>query len=62
MSGCKLQRVFDILLAVQHYSSSPILLVTMLALRFTGEGEVFFKQKRVGHRKKFLFAQICNYA
>ena len=56
MSGCKLQRVFDILLAsTALILLSPILLVTMLALRFTGEGEVFFKQKRVGHLGKNFY-------
>ncbi|MDH6180260.1 lipopolysaccharide/colanic/teichoic acid biosynthesis glycosyltransferase [Microbacteriaceae bacterium SG_E_30_P1] len=31
---------------------TPILLPIMLALRLTGEGEVFYKQKRVGYRNE----------
>jgi lipopolysaccharide/colanic/teichoic acid biosynthesis glycosyltransferase len=33
---------------------SPLLLVIMIALRFTGEGEVFYRQSRVGlHNREF---------
>jgi lipopolysaccharide/colanic/teichoic acid biosynthesis glycosyltransferase len=31
---------------------SPMFVVVMVVLRFTGEGEVFFRQKRIGHRNR----------
>ena len=43
---------------------SPILLLTMLMLKFTGEGEVFYLQSRVGKNKKmfnlFKFATMLK--
>lgn len=46
-----LKRALDILLSVAALVVlSPLLLGVMLLLRFTGEGEVFFRQKRIGHR------------
>lgn len=42
-------RFFDILFSLAAIILlSPLLLLTMLILRFTGEGEVFYVQKRVG--------------
>jgi lipopolysaccharide/colanic/teichoic acid biosynthesis glycosyltransferase len=42
-------RFFDILFAsIALFFLSPLLLLTALILRITGEGEVFFTQKRVG--------------
>lgn len=33
---------------------TPFMLPVMLALRLTGEGEVFYQQKRVGHHRKLF--------
>lgn len=42
-------RLFDILLSgLALLILSPLLLVSMVVLRFTGEGEVFYVQQRVG--------------
>src|SRR5687767_10460834 len=30
----------------------PLFIVTMIVLRYTGEGSVFFKQKRIGYKNK----------
>lgn len=44
-----IQRFFDIVLSlIALVVLSPILLVIMLILRFSAEGEVFYRQKRVG--------------
>ncbi len=44
-----LKRFFDLLVAlVALLILSPLLLIIMIALRFTGEGEVFYKQNRIG--------------
>ena len=44
-----IQRFFDIVLSlIALVILSPILLVIMLILRFSAEGEVFYRQKRVG--------------
>ena len=44
-----MQRFFDIVLSTAAILvSSPIILSTCIVLRFTGEGEIFYKQKRVG--------------
>ncbi len=46
-----LKRFFDLVLAlIALLILSPLLVVIMLALRFTGEGEVFYKQNRIGFR------------
>jgi lipopolysaccharide/colanic/teichoic acid biosynthesis glycosyltransferase len=43
------QRVLDIIFSgIAILLLSPVLLVVMLILRFTGEGEIFFSQIRVG--------------
>ena len=50
-----MQRAFDILfssLALVFFS--PLFLLVIIILRFTGEGEVFFLQERVG-KDKHLF-------
>lgn len=42
-------RIFDILLSLVALSLlSPVLIPVVLLLRTTGEGEVFYKQKRIG--------------
>lgn len=44
-----MQRFFDIIFSiVAILVFSPILLTTCIILRLTGEGEIFYKQKRVG--------------
>jgi len=44
-----MQRLFDILIsAAAILLLSPILLVVMAVLRFTGEGEIFYSQTRIG--------------
>jgi lipopolysaccharide/colanic/teichoic acid biosynthesis glycosyltransferase len=44
-----MQRLFDILISTSAIIVlSPLLLPIMLALRFSGEGEVFFAQTRIG--------------
>lgn len=48
-----LKRSLDIVLALAALVVlSPILLGVMLVLRFTGEGEMFFRQKRIGHHNR----------
>lgn len=34
---------------------SPVLLLTIFMLKFTGEGEIFYLQKRVGKNKKTIY-------
>ncbi len=47
-----MQRFFDILFSGLAISLlSPILLLIVIVLRFSGEGEIFFKQARVGKNK-----------
>lgn len=46
-----MQRIFDILFSGFALAIlSPLLIPTILILRFTGEGEVFFPQNRIGMR------------
>ena len=48
-----MQRILDIVFSgAAILALSPLLLTTILALRFTGEGEIFFRQARVGQNKK----------
>ena len=48
-----MQRIFDILFSgIALILLSPLLLPLMLILRVTGEGEIFFLQKRVGRGGK----------
>ncbi|MHC4474557.1 MAG: sugar transferase [Planctomycetota bacterium] len=48
-----LKRVIDILLAGSALLFlSPLLIVVMIILRFTGEGLVFFRQERIGQGNK----------
>lgn len=47
------KRIFDILAALAGLTLLlPLFLPIMIALRCTGEGEVFYRQNRVGFRKK----------
>src|SRR5688572_28356572 len=46
---CSMQRFFDIIFSLIAISIlSPLLLIIIIVLRFTGEGEIFYMQDRVG--------------
>ena len=46
-----MQRIFDILVSgVALLTLLPLTLPLMVILRCTGEGEVFFKQLRIGYK------------
>ena len=46
-----MQRVFDVCLSgVAITILSPVLFITCIILRFTGEGEIFYRQTRVGQQ------------
>lgn len=48
-----LKRFFDVILALLGLVIlSPLLIPVMIILRFTGEGEVFYLQKRIGYHNK----------
>lgn len=50
-----MQRFLDIVLSsVAILVLSPLLLIIMIILKFTGEGEVFYKQERVGKDGKIF--------
>ncbi|MEX1241541.1 MAG: sugar transferase [Cyclobacteriaceae bacterium] len=60
-----MQRLFDIVLSLAILSIlSSLFLIIMLILRFTGEGEVFYRQQRVGRGGKlfgvFKFATMVK--
>lgn len=60
-----MQRFFDVLFSgIALVILSPLLLPLMLLLKFTGEGEVFFLQNRVGlggkHFKLYKFATMLK--
>ena len=49
------QRILDILFAgLAIFALSPVLVPVIILLRLTGEGEVFFAQKRVGKNGKLF--------
>ena len=49
MKGCDVQRCFDVLLSgLALIALSPLLIAIVIALRITGEREIFFLQDRVG--------------
>ena len=53
MKKCNSQRIRDLVLAlIALLITSPVLILTTLILKFTGEREVFFTQDRVGFQKK----------
>src|SRR5690606_8664964 len=65
ISHILMQRTFDILLSsFAILLLSPLLLSIMIILKFTGEGEVFYKQARVGKDGKifgvFKFATMVK--
>ena len=48
-------RIFDILFSgIAIILLSPLLVTTIIVLKFTGEGEVFYFQSRVGKSKKII--------
>lgn len=52
---CNMIRVFDIFFSgLALLSLSPIFLIIILILKCTGEGEIFFLQKRVGKNKNYF--------
>ncbi len=60
-----MQRIIDVLLSsVTLLLLSPLLIPIMFCLRFTGEGEVFYFQERIGFRRKtfkvFKFATMVK--
>ena len=56
-----LKRLFDIVFAsVALLLLTPLFIMIMIALRLTGEGEVFYRQKRVGYQQKTF--QIWKFA
>tara|TARA_B110000008_G_C16832020_1_gene508937 strand:+ start:144 stop:809 length:666 start_codon:yes stop_codon:yes gene_type:complete len=49
------KRLIDIILSgVAIILLSPILLLIIITLKLTGEGEIFYLQERVGHKKKIF--------
>ncbi len=51
-----MQRFFDILFSgTAIIVLSPLLIPVMVILRFTGEGEVFYRQKRVGKDGRMFY-------
>lgn len=60
-----MQRLFDILFSgIALVLLSPILFLVALCLRFSGEGEIFYRQERVGYKRKkfriFKFATMIK--
>ena len=50
-----LKRIIDIILSsIGIMLLSPILILIILILKFTGEGEIFYLQERVGYKKKIF--------
>lgn len=48
-------RIFDFLLSlIALFLLSPIFLIVILVLRLTGEGKIFYYQKRIGKGKKII--------
>jgi lipopolysaccharide/colanic/teichoic acid biosynthesis glycosyltransferase len=55
MGECKMQRFFDILFSgLALLVLLPILIPIMIILKFTGEGEIFYTQQRVGENGKMF--------
>lgn len=52
----RIKRLFDITVSVIGlFVLSPILLITMLLIKITMPGKIFFKQERVGKDKKIFY-------
>ena len=58
----KITRLFDILLSsITLIILSPLLLVVMVLLKLTGEGEIFYRQKRIGqHQNAFYIIKFAT--
>ena len=60
-----MERLFDVLFsATAHLILSPLIVPIVIILRFSGEGEVFFFQERIGKNgelfKLFKFATMLK--
>ena len=60
-----MQRLFDICVAVVGlFVLSPLLFLVALCLKFSGEGEVFYRQERIGYKREkfrvFKFATMVK--
>jgi lipopolysaccharide/colanic/teichoic acid biosynthesis glycosyltransferase len=57
-----LKRTLDVFLSgVAFLVISPVLILASVILKFTGEGEVFFRQERLGHnRKPFMLLKFVT--
>jgi len=57
-----MQRLFDVLISAIAISAlSPVLLPVIIFLRFTGEGEIFYAQTRIGiGRRKFALLKFAT--
>ena len=54
-------RFFDICFSlIAIIALLPLFLLCAVLLRFTGEGEIFYSQVRVGGIEKFFDAKICH--
>ena len=58
----KMIRIFDFLISfIALVVFSPLFLIIMVILKFTGENEVFYLQKRVGKNGKEFVLKNYNY-
>ena len=60
-----MQRLFDVCVAVVAlFILSPLLLLVAFFLRFSGEGEIFYRQERIGYKRErfrvFKFATMVK--
>lgn len=53
MKKCEMERSFDLILSISAlFILAPIFLLVIMVLRVTGEGEIFYRQARVGRNGK----------
>ena len=51
-----IKRILDLVISfLALFVLFPLLLVVFFILRFTGEGEIFYRQKRIGYKNKEFF-------
>ena len=61
MIKCDLKRLLDVILSACSIAIlSPLFLPVILVLRFTGEGEIFYLQKRLGYLKVVMVMGMVN--
>lgn len=62
MSECNIMRFIDLLLSILALLLfSPILVCIVIILSLTGEGEIFYKQERIGRNgRKFLILKFAT--